>query len=75
MGFDVTPRRTGLMGSRGFECVSQWEGHDGVVLSSTIGRNRLITGGNDCYIAIWDISACIPSEPKEESGPPQRPPI
>jgi len=53
---------------RGFECANQWQAHSGVVLSSTIGGNRLITGGNDCYLAVWDISACVPSEPKEETG-------
>jgi di- and tripeptidase len=37
-------------------------------LSSTIGGNRLITGGNDSYLAVWDISACIPHEQKEENG-------
>ena len=56
--------------SRGFECSNQWHAHAGIVLSSTIGGNRLITGGNDCYVCVWDISACIPSEPKEESGIP-----
>jgi di- and tripeptidase len=55
---------------RGFECVNQWQAHSGVVLSSTIGGKRLITGGNDCYLAIWDISACVPSESKEETGTP-----
>jgi di- and tripeptidase len=28
----------------------------------------LITGGNDCYLAVWDISSSIPNERKEESG-------
>lgn len=54
--------------SRGFECKNQWQAHSGIVLSSTIGGNRLITGGNDCYVAVWDISACVPSEQKEETG-------
>ena len=52
----------------GFECINQWQAHSGIVLSSTIGGKRLITGGNDCYVAIWDISACVPTEPQEESG-------
>jgi di- and tripeptidase len=53
---------------RGFECIKQWHAHSGVVLSSTIGGKRLITGGNDNYLAIWDISSCVPQEPKEETG-------
>ena len=54
--------------SHGFECVGQWQAHSGLVLSSTIGGKRLITGGNDCYLAVWDITSCIPSEQEEESG-------
>ncbi len=37
-------------------------------MSSTIGGNRLITGGNDCHVAVWDINSCVPSEQKEETG-------
>jgi di- and tripeptidase len=54
--------------SRGFECKNKWQAHSGIVLSSVIGGNRLITGGNDCYVAVWDINACVPSEQKEETG-------
>lgn len=54
--------------SRGFECKNQWQAHSGIVLSSTIGGTRLITGGSDCHLAVWDISASVPSEPKEETG-------
>jgi len=53
---------------RGFDCVNQWQAHAGTVLSSTIGGNRLITGGNDCYLAIWDISACVPAPQVEETS-------
>jgi di- and tripeptidase len=53
---------------RGFECVNQWQAHSGTVLSSAIGGTNLITGGNDCYLSVWDISACIPSEQKEDPG-------
>lgn len=35
-------------------------------MSSAIGGNRLITGGNDCSVAVWDISSCVPSERKED---------
>jgi hypothetical protein len=68
MGFRVLPPKNQTYNSGGFECVNQWQAHSGIVLSSTIGGKRLITGGNDCYVAVWDISACIPSEPQEESG-------
>lgn len=37
-------------------------------MSSTIGGKRLITGGNDCYLAVWDISACVPHEQKNETS-------
>ena len=47
--------------------MNQWQAHSGIVLSSTIGGNRLITGGNDCYVAVWDISSIVPSEQKEET--------
>jgi hypothetical protein len=56
--------------SRGFECVNQWQAHSGIVLSSTIGGKRLITGGNDNDLAVWDISSCVPQEPKEDTGKP-----
>ena len=36
-------------------------------MSSTIGGNRLVTGGNDCYVAVWDITSCVQSEQKEET--------
>jgi di- and tripeptidase len=36
-------------------------------LSSTIGGNRLVTGGNDCYVAVWDITSCVQTERKEET--------
>jgi di- and tripeptidase len=48
--------------------MNQWQAHSGIVLSSTIGGKRLITGGNDCYLAVWDISSCVPLEPKEDTG-------
>ena len=68
MGF-IVPLFGGLAYCRrGFECTNQWLAHSGVVLSSTIGAKRLITGGNDCYLAVWDISTCVPSESKEETG-------
>ena len=50
---------------RGFECVNQWQAHSGTVLSSIVGGKKLITGGNDCFLSIWDMSACIPLEQKE----------
>jgi len=39
-----------------------------MVLSSIIGGKRLITGGNDNDLAVWDISSCVPQEPQEETG-------
>ena len=68
MGFSVSLERSYFDFSRGFECKNQWQAHSGIVLSSTIGGKRLITGGNDCYVAVWDISSCVPSEQKEETG-------
>lgn len=68
MGSFVRTLEDSIDRRRGFECANQWQAHSGVVLSSTIGGKRLITGGNDCYLAVWDISACVPSDSKEETG-------
>ncbi|KAI5852733.1 hypothetical protein DFP73DRAFT_469640 [Morchella snyderi] len=55
-----------------FECVSRWQSHTGLILTSAIttrnDRLILITGGNDDCVAIWDVSAC---ELDESSGPQQ----
>ncbi|RDB17979.1 putative di- and tripeptidase DUG2 [Hypsizygus marmoreus] len=50
--------------SPSFDCTASWKAHSGIVLSSTITpRNgstnsgfRLITGGNDNYIHVWEIT-------------------
>ena len=41
-----------------FRCVQRWQGHDGIVLASTVvnrgGTLHLATGANDQTLAIWD---------------------
>ena len=43
-----------------YECTSRWEAHSGLVLASALkehnGRQLLATGGNDCCVAVWDVS-------------------
>ncbi|KAK2459641.1 hypothetical protein APHAL10511_008286 [Amanita phalloides] len=54
--------------SSSFDCIASWKGHDGIVLSSIISCSknergltyRLITGGNDEGVKVWEIFA--PSE-------------
>lgn len=49
--------------SRSFDCTSSWQAHEGIVLSSIItkrdgsaeGAFRLVTGGNDNYIKVWEV--------------------
>src|SRR5438132_2099356 len=47
-----------------YECLSQWDTHDGLVLASAMtsynGRLIYVTGGNDDCVAIWDLSECGP---------------
>ncbi|KAF9462984.1 hypothetical protein BDZ94DRAFT_1259816 [Collybia nuda] len=50
--------------SASFDCTASWKGHEGIVLSSAIthcdGKEnalRLITGGNDDYIKVWEVQA------------------
>ncbi|KAG6909272.1 hypothetical protein DXG01_001334 [Tephrocybe rancida] len=56
--------------SASFDCTASWRGHDGIVLSSFIDRNqhpnkrtgslRLVTGGNDNYIKVWEVDPPVP---------------
>ncbi|KAI9811531.1 MAG: hypothetical protein M1832_000874 [Thelocarpon impressellum] len=43
-----------------YECTSRWEAHAGLILASALkehnGRQLYVTGGNDCCVAIWDVS-------------------
>lgn len=51
--------------SASFDCTAAWDAHDGIVLSSTITKRgkvensgfRLITGGNDDHIKVWDVTS------------------
>ncbi|KAI0263416.1 hypothetical protein BC834DRAFT_887180 [Gloeopeniophorella convolvens] len=44
-----------------FDCTASWQAHDGIVLSSIVTRGidpaefKLITGGNDSAIKVWNI--------------------
>ncbi|KAG6863312.1 hypothetical protein C0993_012039, partial [Termitomyces sp. T159_Od127] len=54
--------------SASFDCTASWKGHDGIVLSSSIdlrhsGSGRLVTGGNDNYIKVWEVN---PPKPRKE---------
>ncbi|KAG6845113.1 hypothetical protein H0H87_000540 [Tephrocybe sp. NHM501043] len=53
--------------SASFDCTASWRGHDGIVLSSFIDNNkktsnsvRLVTGGNDNYIKVWQVEPPTP---------------
>ncbi|GLB38271.1 putative zn-dependent exopeptidase [Lyophyllum shimeji] len=60
--------------SASFDCTASWKAHDGIILSSVISRGglaqesgfRLITGGNDNYIKIWEIA---PPKPRKDTSP------
>ncbi|KAI9672954.1 MAG: hypothetical protein M1817_003118 [Caeruleum heppii] len=51
--------------NRRYECISQWEGHRGLVLASALvthrGRRLYVTGGNDARVAVWDLSDMAPN--------------
>ncbi|KAF5382706.1 hypothetical protein D9615_002814 [Tricholomella constricta] len=62
--------------SASFDCMASWKGHDGIALSSIITfRNgsadsglRLVTGGNDEYIKIWEITSPKPRKDVSQFG-------
>ncbi|KAJ7750951.1 hypothetical protein DFH07DRAFT_961172 [Mycena maculata] len=49
--------------SASFDCTASWQAHNGIVLSSIIthsnskGRPYLVTGGNDDYIKLWELTS------------------
>ncbi|KAF5315326.1 hypothetical protein D9619_006998 [Psilocybe cf. subviscida] len=56
--------------SASFDCTASWKAHSGIVLSSIITKRnglndsnyRLITGGNDNYINVWEV---LPTSPRK----------
>ncbi|KII90799.1 hypothetical protein PLICRDRAFT_174166 [Plicaturopsis crispa FD-325 SS-3] len=61
--------------SASFDCTASWSAHDGIVLSSIISRQQshsdsyhLITGGNDNYIKIWDLTSSSHNTEESELG-------
>ncbi|GAA5984956.1 hypothetical protein JCM11641_005597 [Rhodosporidiobolus odoratus] len=54
-----------------FRLVHQWHAHDSIVLSSEISfakGNKLITGGNDASVRVWDIAETDGSSQREGEG-------
>ncbi|KAH0586115.1 hypothetical protein H2248_007384 [Termitomyces sp. 'cryptogamus'] len=54
--------------SASFDCTASWQGHNGIILSSFIdvkrpNSARLVTGGNDNYIKVWEVD---PPKPRKE---------
>lgn len=53
-----------------YKCIAKWKAHDELVLASAIasfdGKKVYVTGGNDNYVAIWDISNSA-KDPKKAS--------
>ncbi|KAF8073641.1 hypothetical protein FPV67DRAFT_1605948 [Lyophyllum atratum] len=62
--------------SASFDCTASWKAHDGIVLSSLIsnydktqdGGFRLLTGGNDNFIKVWEIKPPVPRKDVSQYG-------
>ncbi|KAG5639431.1 hypothetical protein H0H81_002302 [Sphagnurus paluster] len=62
--------------SASFDCTASWKGHKGIVLSSIITHHngsensglRLVTGGNDDHIKVWEITAPQPRKNQSLNG-------
>ncbi|TFY73639.1 hypothetical protein EWM64_g10374 [Hericium alpestre] len=56
-----------------FDCTASWRAHDGIILSSIISRDhnayRLLTGGNDGAIKVWNIQPPRASYHRDPTSP------
>ncbi len=58
--FTLSAKGISKMWARGFEVVSKWKVHYGIILAGAVfcagERVQLVTGGNDNMISLWDIN-------------------
>ncbi|KAJ7242825.1 hypothetical protein B0H12DRAFT_839440 [Mycena haematopus] len=60
--------------SASFDCTASWHAHDGIVLSSIIthGNSKdhryLVTGGNDDYIKVWELTSLPEADSAANNG-------